>query len=79
MIYSNKFKCGSKLWRQFGWPGRAVYNELYAAMRKRGTLEPNTKSYAKSLVSNEDWEIICHNAAWKAGQAADKAAERFAT
>lgn len=79
MTYKNKYKCGSRIWRKLGWGGRATYNELYGAMtRSRDIFTPTTKSFAKSLINQSDWEIICHNAAYTAAKAADKAVERFA-
>lgn len=78
MEYKNKFKCGVRIWRKLGWGGKAVYNEVYRAMKNRHLIEPKTKSYSKSLISDVDWEIISHNAACEAAWAADKAVERLA-
>ena len=78
MIYRNKFHCGSRLWRKFGWAGRAVYNEVYASMRRMNNIAPRTKSFTKSLIMDTDWEVIVHNAATTAAWAADKAVLRLA-
>ena len=79
MTYSNKFKCGSKIWRKLDWPGRAVYNEVYGTMIKNQDMfRHRGKSAIVSLLAKEDWEVVCHNAACTASWAADKAAERFA-
>ena len=77
MTYKNKYRCGTKLWRKFGWYGRVVYNEVYGTMiRNPGIFQP--KSYAKSLIAKKDWEVICHNAACQAAWAARDATRRIA-
>ena len=79
MIYQNKFKCGTKLWRKFGWAGRAVYNEVYGTMIKNQDMfRYRGKSHTTSLLEKHDWDVVCHNAACTAAWAADRAAERIA-
>ena len=78
MTYKNKYDCGVRIWRKLDWAGRATYNEVYSAMRKREFICPTTKSFSKSLITDKDWEIICHNAAVIAAWAADQACHRLA-
>lgn len=80
MSYSNKYKCPSKLWRKFGWVGRAVYNEVCANMRwELRNLKRSKKSYAPaSLIPGADWLVLIHNSAYYAAWAAKAAAERIA-
>ena len=75
MMYKNKYRCGTRLWRKLSLFSRSVYNEVY------GNAIRNPERYLRytaSLVPKSEWEVLCHNFACEAAWAAGKAEEKIA-